>query len=128
MKSVELKIKAKHLALEPAIIKKEERELKKMGKYLREKQESDSSVMRKLHSLQQHRKEDVRWEARATHLARAYLAGQAYTDVEQKRKQDKEFYFRWKIMKRIVSMVNKYRDRQTTSEVTIDDIAKWCNV
>ena len=70
--TVELKIKAKHLALEPQIIRLEEKKLKKRMKYHRS-DDSKSSIQLewKLHSLTNHRKFNVRNEARATHLARA---------------------------------------------------------
>lgn len=38
----------------------------------------------KMHLLHEHRVNVVRREARATHLARAFLMGRAYSDVEQK--------------------------------------------
>lgn len=124
--SVELKIKAKHLALEPAIIRKEEQKLKKQAKHLRERQENDSKVMDKFFSLQSHRREDVRNEARATHLARAYLAGKLYGDVEAKRNPSKEGGFQFIVLKRVVSMVNKYKEKGRP-EITLNMIQKWAN-
>ena len=85
---IELKIKAKHLALEPNVIKVEERKLKKQIKYTKG---TDKELIDKLNSLCQHRKWNVRNESRATELARAYLAGTPYTNVEKKRKDDGMF-------------------------------------
>lgn len=127
MTSVELKIKAKHLATEPAIIKMEERKIKAQAAWCRLHQKSDAALMSKLHDLQSHRVNDVRLESRATHLARAYLSGKPYNEVEAKRKPEKEYHFRLKTIKRILSMVNKYRKRGT-DQVTIEQIADWVNV
>lgn len=100
---IELKIKAKHLALEPKIIKHEERKLKAQIKYTRG---TDANLIYKLNDLVNHRRWNVRNESRATELARAYLAGKPYSYVEQKRKDDGMFQLY--IVPRIVSMVTKY--------------------
>jgi hypothetical protein len=102
---IELKIKAKHLALEPSVIRKEERKLKSQIKYTKG---TDASLIEKLNSLVCHRRWNVRNESRATELARAYLAGKPYTSVEQKRKPENEYKFQNSIIPRIVSMVVKY--------------------
>ncbi len=101
--SIELKIKAKHLALEPSIIRCEERKLKKQIKYTNG---TDANLICKLDSLVCHRRWNVRNESRATELARAYLAGKPYTFVEKKRKDDGMFQLY--IVPRIVAMVTKY--------------------
>ena len=102
--SIELKIKSKHLALEPAIIKKEEEKLKLRAKYYREKQEfGKANVLEyKLNSLVSHRKTIVRDEARATYLARAYIAGKNYSDIERNCKDYLPCY------DRVSKMVYKY--------------------
>lgn len=106
--STELKIKSKHLALEPAIIRKEERKLLKQARWFRSKQEFKESdlLIGKAANLAQHRKWNVRNEARATFLARAYIAGTPYSKVERRS-------LNWKVFKlhiypRIVAMVAKY--------------------
>jgi hypothetical protein len=101
--NIELKIKAKHLALEPSIIKCEENKLKKQIKYTKG---TDAKLIYKLNELVNHRKWNVRNESRATELARAYLAGKPYTYVEKKRKDDGMFQLY--IVPRIVAMVTKY--------------------
>lgn len=103
--SIELKIKAKHLALEPAIIRKEERKLHKMAK---NSKDSDSaySLLNKAGSLRDHRRTNVRQEARATHLARAFIAGQSYRQVEVKSDtSNSEFAY---IANRVVKMLISY--------------------
>lgn len=110
--SIELKIKSKHLALEPAIIRKEERKLQKQIKHLKEfHQVNDdySDVIYPLHrkrtDLHQHRVTVVRNEARATYLARAYLKGIPYKSVEQK---CDPFVLHRFILPRVMRMVAKY--------------------
>lgn len=100
---IELKIKAKHLALEPQIIKHEEQKLKGQIKYTKG---TDANLIYKLNDLVNHRKWNVRNESRATELARTYLAGKPYSYVEKKRKDDGMFQLY--IVPRIVSMVIKY--------------------
>jgi|GEM_PF-1695918 len=99
--SVQLKIKSKHLALEPAIIRKEEHKLLKQIKHYKQyHQIADTSIwiyykghpdLFKLYgkhaNLSNHRKQDVRNEARATFLARAYIKGIPYKVVESKTKE-----------------------------------------
>lgn len=103
---IELKIKAKHLALEPAIIKREEAKLRKQMKYNRDGETSYWALERKRDSLCNHRRWNVRNEARATELARAYLAGKPYCYVEKKRNNDG--MFQMYIVPRIVAMVTRY--------------------
>lgn len=106
--SIELKIKTKHLSLEPAIIRHEERKLLKQIKYIKNRQgyEAAEKLVSKWHSLATHRKKDVRNEARATHLARAYLDGKSYASVEKKCLRGD--ILKTVIVPRIVSMVMKY--------------------
>lgn len=106
--TVELKIKSKHLALEPAIIRHEERKLLKQIRANRNYQDNTTAekLTSKWYSLYTHRKWDVRNEARATLLARAYLAGKPYKSVE-KTCYDGHL-LKVVILPRIVSMVMKY--------------------
>lgn len=69
--SIELKIKAKHLAAEAKIIRAEERKAKESG---------DTAQLQSLHD---HRLHTVRPAARSTHLARAFIKGVPYKVVEQ---------------------------------------------
>lgn len=124
---IELKIKAKHLALEPQIIRAEEEKLKKRMKYHR----SDDSVSAislgwKLDSLIRHRRWDVRNEARATHLARAYIAGKAYSSTE-KRSKENDCMFRMYIVPRVLAMVTKYGNSEQR-KATRDTIVAWSKI
>jgi hypothetical protein len=120
--SVELKIKAKHLALEPAIIRKEEQKI--LNSIRKGKCNDTAEAYRKYESLHNHRKWNVRNEARATELARAYIAGKPYNSVERKRKRCNEFKFKAYIVPRIASMAMKYG---TASKVTDQEILDWAN-
>lgn len=118
--SIELKIKSKHLALEPAIIRKEEN---KILKQIRSGRINDTvPLLRKYNELHLHRKWNVRNEARATELARAYIAGKPYKTVEQKRKPENELKFKNKIIPRIAAMVMKYG---TENKITDRQIEEW---
>jgi hypothetical protein len=120
---IELKIKSKHLALEPQIIKHEERKLKQRMRYHRSDDiESSFTLERKLNNLVNHRKHVVRHEARATQLARAYIAGKTYASVERSRKD--EGVFRIFIVPRVLAMVQRYHDRKATSDM----IREWSKV
>jgi hypothetical protein len=118
---IELKIKSKHLALEPKVIRHEERKLKGQIKYTKG---TDALLIMKLDSLVRHRRWNVRNESRATELARAYLAGKPYTSVELKRKPENEYTFRQFIIPRIVAMVTKYGTGEQR-KATRDTIAEW---
>jgi len=122
--SIELKIKSKHLALEPSIIKAEERKLikqiawaKSNGKEYKEY----IALQWKLDSLISHRRLPLRDEARATYIARAYLSGKPYASVE-KTVNDKQYFDR-QIRPRVLAMVKKYGKWDTTES----DIRTWTN-
>ncbi len=138
--SVELKIKHKHLALEPAIIRKEEQ---KILKQIRSGYCNDTmKAYGKYLSLHNHRKIDVRYEARATHLARAYLTGIPYEKLEKKI-HDKTV-FKALILPRVYRMVAKYQEKplqkrwnREKNMLTYNDeeftqlqnaIKAWCNI
>lgn len=120
---IELKIKSKHLALEPSIIRKEEDKLKKQMRYHRSDDSTSTHTLEtQLNSLVNHRKVNVRNEARATFLARAYIAGKPYSYAEKTRSDD--VVFKVYILPRILVMVQRYHDRRATIEV----IQQWSMV
>lgn len=116
--SIELKIKAKHLALEPMVIKHEEAKLKTRIKHADDKE----SLIRQLNSLTTHRKWNVRNESRATGLARAFLRGKPYAAAERKRHDNG--LFNQYIVPRIVDMANKYG----SSRITRETITEWATI
>ena len=118
--SIELKIKSKHLALEPAIIRKEERKLLKRAKYYRQHHQIGSisladcyknhpdllKIYNKETSLRNHRLWDVRNESRATFIARAYIKGIPFKSVEQNSNLD--YRFKQSVLPRVFDMIAKY--------------------
>lgn len=120
--SIELKIKSKHLALEPGIIRKEERKL--LTRIRSGRVNDTAEAFRKYESLHNHRKWNVRNEARATELARAYIFGKPYKAVESKRKPENELKFKCYIVPRIVAMVNKYSSKSVDASL----IDKWASL
>jgi len=114
--SIELKIKSKHLSEEAKIIRHEEHKLKKQVRYnVKKHHESGANgdyeywkdpKHQKRSSLTNHRRWDVRNEARATYLARAYIAGKSYKSVENKCNDIFTLYHY--ILPRITRMVIKY--------------------
>lgn len=125
--SVELKIKAKHLALEPAIIRKEEKKLWDKFRKSGEERPWDCKHGLKATLLQSHRKNKVRLEARATHLARAFIKGMPYEVVEQNKPLAEYSYERGFVLGRIKAMVKKYHpDRfKIKSEDWDQKIDEW---
>lgn len=126
--SIELKIKAKHLALEPAIIK---HEIKKLGKQIswieRNTNEKDIwSLVCKQGNLQSHLDFDVKLEARATHLIRAMIAGTSYSRVENTKSMEYgKGYKYFAIRQRMVRMYKKYISRTATDEFAKAQIEQW---
>ena len=114
--SIELRIKSKHLALEPAIIKHEEAKIKRQIKWVKEKGKDSRQLQWKLESLINHRRFDVAEEQRATFIARAFIAGKPYKAVEPSRKN--EYAFRNYILPRVRAMVVKYGNREAEQGLT----------
>lgn len=123
--SIELKVKAKSLDAESKIIRREEHKLIKSARWARKFKDSyETNIIRNTYeSIYLHRICDVRKEARATHLARAYLKGMPYSKVEANRKPGREYEF-YLILPRVVTMVNKYGKR---SAKTKDLVVSWVN-
>ena len=113
--SIELKIKSKHLATEPAIIRHEERKLRNQMRWFKQHYQLGTDPMsdpeyrnlwKQNFSLAEHRKWNVRNESRATFLARAFLSGKRYSTVEKNVHQFS--ILRAHVVPRIVDMVMKY--------------------
>ena len=132
--SIKLKIKSKHLALEAGVIRFEELKLKRQIEWLKthQKNDAETSIMGTWNSLNSHRRFEVRNEARATYLARAYIEGRKYETVEIERKDNGTFYSY--IMPRVVSMVIRYKlgkiekfMKPDDVKAVRDEIKAWCN-
>lgn len=120
---IELRIKSKHLALEPQVIRYEEEKLKCQIKFYQRKENAAmcSALSIKLDSLINHRRWNVRNEARATELARAYLQGKPYLTVER-RAECNDDMFKLYIIGRVLTMVQKYGkgDQRRVDRKTIE--------
>lgn len=104
--STELQIKLAHIGMEPAIIRKHEKRIKRRIARLKAKGANDLTAdYRKLHNLQSHRRWEVRNAARATHLALGYLKGVSYKAMEQKTCERKRDLY---IVPDVVRMIRKY--------------------
>lgn len=118
-----LKIKIKHLALEPAIIRAEERKELSQAAYHRSRQEFKDEQRHYWDylDLYQHRKQVVGFEARATQLAYAFIRGRHYEQVENTKplyEKDSKGVFHQhishdikKLVLRISRIVAKYKYR-----------------
>lgn len=122
--SIELKVKSKHLSVEAAIIRHEEVKLKRQIEWKKDHEEEIELLLIKLHSLNFHRRWDVRNENRATFLARAYIAGVPYKEIEQNRKPENELKFRHTVLNRVLSLVKKY----SNANLDMKHITAWVDV
>ena len=119
--SVELKIKAKSLAAEAQMIRKEEIHTKKQARWNREHQghEAAQKFEKIRQDLYDHRIDVVRWESRATHLARGFIKGLAYKDIERDARLDA--YTKGKLVGRVHKLLTKYHDKT----ITADAVMAW---
>lgn len=123
--SIQLKIKAKMLSSEASFIRKEEHKIKRQARWLRDHQQSDASEIAyaTYWNLNTHRLKKVRFEARATHLARAFLKGFPYALVEEKRLIQYENDFKRNVIPRILAIAQNY-----SSKIVLEkDIQNWLN-
>ena len=118
--SIKLKIKSKHLALEAGVIRFEEQKLKRQIEWLKIHQKDEAKVRGEWESLNSHRRFEVRNEARATYLARAYIEGRKYETIENKRNDNG--MFNSYIVPRVVSMVIKYKLGRIEKYMKPDDV------
>lgn len=118
--SIKLKIKANTLAAEARIIRKNEKRLRKFNQLHMAQKRNYHWADSARESLYRHRIDVVRPEARATHLARAYLKGSAYRSVEQSTRQPVADA----LIDKINAMVRKYGPGDCGPE----DIQKWIEV
>lgn len=118
--SIELKIKANTLAAEARIIRrielKRKQRFNKQTAEVKEKWGEEHSAA--LSSLHNHRTVLVRRAARATHLARAYLNGRAYIELETKAYVEPPY-------QEVAKMVKSYGDVGLFGNVGPDAIADW---
>lgn len=122
----QLKIKAKTLAAEAQIIRHTENKFKKSARYNASKQRTDMAVRDwfRYNDLRNHRTIQVRDTARATHLARAMLKGQAYSKVEQGTKVGEVYPA---VIRDVARMIRKYGHVQfdVTHQEAIQMVKEW---
>ncbi len=124
---IELKIKSKHLALEPGIIRHEEKKLIKRMKHHGGEGIDYAELVWKLNSLVNHRRNIVRHESRATHLAITYLKGKPYSSAEIKRRSDREREFVLYVLPRVLGMVRKYGNKDQR-KIELTNLVDWCKL
>lgn len=114
--SLELLIKSRTLAAEARIIRQNEVRLKRLSRKLNSSRASDKREL-----LYRHRIDVVRPEARATHLARAFIKGRPYHTVEKPKRPLPE-----RIADKVASMVSRYDpNHQWTYDEVRGDVEKW---
>lgn len=133
--SYELKIKSKELSEEARIIRAEEARANRIARKLLLKQKSDlaDNHLQKRSNLAHHRNTTVRYESRATYLARAFLNGKDYSQVEaagRRKDQHEENIFIKKILPKVYRMVNLYGNKSSrvgekVGYVSMSVIEKW---
>ncbi len=109
--SIELKIKSKVLAAEAKIIALEESRAKKRGK---------TELLTELH---QHRIEVVRKAARTTHLARGFMRGLRYRQIEKKTR--KSVPNRTEVLKLLERYGNPNFRTETSREERVKQLNQW---
>lgn len=136
---IKLRIKRKSLAAEARIIKNEETALKFRTEFLRTRQAAEEVTAPLLNlrmDLREHRKAVVSFEARASHLANAYLRGQKYNTVEKafhSKFWRNAFYTRKKLLMRTAEIVAKYTsdesyylsNRRENTDVVVTKLQTW---
>lgn len=132
----ELKVKVKSLAVEAAIIRKEERKVVKRRRELFAKSSDLLTIGEKTdwrvnyavtdslatthQSLRDHRIQKVRYEQRATLLAYGFLRGKAYATIEKPKTP-----LSTNTTIRLLQIINKFS--ATTDSVTRLQLEQWLN-
>jgi hypothetical protein len=132
-KLTQLKIKRLTLTSETVTTKKQEMKWSRKAKIARNKQNAllhdVATGIRE--SLFAHRKNVVRPEARAAHLAHAFLRGVPYVEVEQKAWTCNYPHFQpWGFWKKVGEMVYRFGDRKEfpDKETAIKLVNAWRNL
>lgn len=114
-----LKVKIKSLAAEAQIIRKEEHRAQSAYRFSSNKQGLEERYTRdfsEFQGLRNHRRVDVRSEARAALVAYGFLRGRKYQSIE---KPDEKNPPRWD---RVLRLAEKYGTLPTNAE---DQIKEW---
>lgn len=129
-----MKVRIKELAHEAKYIRFEENKIKSkqkiaplpteydwVNKCWKNPVDANSSDWRELHS---HRTHEVREAARAAQLAYGFLRGIPYSQIEGKRKLEKEYRFQYYIKPEIKRLAKKF-GRLGRDESYDEEIEKW---
>jgi len=119
--SYQLKIKFLSLAAEARVIKAQEKRTLAQMRKRRAKQKPVGKLEFQWSSMRDHRRFEVRVEARATHLARAFLKGMPYRKVEKEGSSHVR-------TRRIAAMVRKYGKVKMTEDQSIEAVNDWLEV
>lgn len=136
MENIVLKIKAHSLADEARYIRKQEKHALKRARFHKNKQESSPADFHYggYQSLREHRLM-LRNQMRATHLARAFLAGTDYHVVEQKTHDD--FNYKNNVLSfEVAKLIDNYElipygrrfgqyPRNGVNSFTLENVRKW---
>lgn len=122
MKVVELKVQAKTLAMESKFLKMEEYKLKKQAKWARESQNKErlEKANWNRYRLYENRIKIVRPKARAINIARAFMNGLSYNNVENQIYHNNFIGIPNHFYKEIYDIIVKYN-----KDITIDEFLKW---
>jgi len=117
----QLKVNVKSLAAEAAIIRKEEKKLRKQIKANVVKDSATVDRLRRIrNSLNDHRRCLLRHEARTANLAYAFLRGKAYRDVEPN-VYDTTSWIYLSLPRRVAQKANRFENKLFDEK----DIREW---
>lgn len=126
-----MKVRIKELAQEAKFIRLEENKIKSNRLYIQnyedllpEKKKIVNQMADDFRSLRSHRKVEVREAARAAQLTYGFLRDVPYSQIESKRKPEKEYRFEYKIKPEIVRLAFKF-GKLYGKESYKEDIEKW---
>jgi hypothetical protein len=129
-----MKVRIKELAQEAKFIRLEENKIKKEKEYLKQKFPDAieglhySDLCSDFWKLKSHRKVNVGEAARAAQLAYGFLRGIPYSEIESKRKPEKEYRFKSDIVPEVKRLVNKFGNLYSYMKESYDDeVEKWLN-
>jgi hypothetical protein len=115
--SVYLKVKAKSLAAEARIIRREERKRSAFVRYAQRTNHSNPAKARgEQVRLHLHRVGVVRSAARETHIARGFISGKPYSQIE---KPTRNPLSQWQVSQ-VCKTINRYGP-----QTSIEDLKAW---
>lgn len=122
-----LKIKARSFEEQSKRARKEEKKFIGAARWARDHQETDEEQLNysRFWGLNRYRTVELRREARAVHLARAFLKGRPYREVENIRREDYENIFAFQIFSRVYSLVFTEENSWEEMENNLTTLREW---